>query len=96
MNEELKELVVETAMDLGNEAIDSCGDLGIETMLFGNEGLLDSMGLVSLVIAVEQAIEDKFGKNVALADDKALSQSKSPYRTVGTLIDYAAAQLAGD
>lgn len=96
MNEELAMIVIETARELGEEAIDSCSDFGIDTKLFGKEGLLDSMGLVTLVIAAEQAIEDKFGQSVVLADEKALSQSKSPYRTVRTLVEYAAAQLTGD
>ena len=56
---------------------------------------LDSMALVSLVIAVEQAIEEKYGVAVALADEKALSQRSSPYRTVNSLAAYAAAELAG-
>ena len=42
---------------------------------------------------VEQEIEDRHGTSVALADEKALSQSSSPYRTVGTLAEYAAAAL---
>ncbi len=63
------------------------------TRLFGQDGLLDSMALVSLVIAVEQQIADRYGKGVALADEKALSQRSSPYRTVETLADYALSQL---
>jgi acyl carrier protein len=64
------------------------------TRLFGSEGILDSMGLVSLVVAVEQAIDDEYGVAVALADEHALSQRHSPYRTIGTLADYAGAELA--
>ena len=41
-----------------------------ETRLFGEAGLLDSMGLVSLIVAVEQAIGDECGASVALADEK--------------------------
>ncbi|MEM8815854.1 MAG: acyl carrier protein [Pseudomonadota bacterium] len=97
MKEELTKLVIQTAKDLGEEAIDNCDDFSAGTRLFGDDGLLDSMGLVSLVIAVEQSIEDEYGQVVALADEKALSQSNSPYRTVATLVDYAHSQMpAGD
>jgi len=41
------------------------------------------------MVAVEQAIEDELGVSVSLADERALSQRTSPYRTVGTLADYA-------
>ncbi len=59
------------------------------TELFGESGLLDSVGLVSLVVAVEQTIEDEFGVIVSLADERAMSQKKSPYRTIATLAAYA-------
>lgn len=93
MNDDVLEVVLSTAAEIGDPAIDACDDFGVDTKLFGKEGLLDSMGLVTLVIAVEQNIEDRFGKSVALADEKALSQSRSPYRTVGTLVEYASEQL---
>ena len=64
-------------------------DLGRATPLFGDRGMLDSLTLVALVVAVEQAIEDELGASVSLADEKALSQKHSPYRTIGSLADYA-------
>jgi acyl carrier protein len=70
-------------------AMDAPGPLDEGTRLFGRDGLLDSMGLVTLVVAVEQAIEDEYGVSVSLADDRALSQRTSPYRTVGSLAEYA-------
>ena len=51
--------------------------------------------VVSLVIAVEQAIEERYDLSIGLADEKALSQKNSPYRTVRTLADYAAGEIAG-
>ncbi len=84
------ELVCEVAEEQGIE-LDAQPD--VETALFGEQGLFDSMGLVSLVIAVEQAIEERHDAAVALADEKALSQTNSPYRSVGTLAEYAAAQM---
>ncbi len=96
MKEELIGLIVEAARELDEQqelVLD--GELGEDTPLFGENGLLDSMGLVSLVIAVEQAIEDKYDLSVALADEKALSQKHSPYRTVRALAEYAAEGIAG-
>ena len=59
-----------------------------KTVLFGNEGVLDSLGLVNLVIAIEQNIEDEYGISLALADERAMSQKHSPFRTIGSLVDY--------
>jgi D-alanine--poly(phosphoribitol) ligase subunit 2 len=61
---------------------------GPEAPLFGAQGVLDSLGLVTLLVAVEQAIEEAFGIPLVLADEKALSRGKSPFRTVGALAQY--------
>jgi acyl carrier protein len=95
MTEELTELIIAATRDLSAEqGIDAPADLGPATRLFGESGLLDSMALVSLVIAVEQAIEEKYQVAIALADEKALSQRSSPYRTIDSLASYAAGELA--
>ena len=59
-----------------------------DTVLFGENGKLDSLGLINLVVAVEQNIEDEFDVTITLADERAMSQETSPFRTVGTLTDY--------
>jgi acyl carrier protein len=59
-----------------------------DTVLFGRSGQLDSLGLVSLIVAVEQNIQDKFGTEVTLADERALSQQNSPFKTIATLSEY--------
>ena len=93
MRDELVELVIETARDLGDDELGLTEALTAETRLFGKDGVLDSMGLVTLVVSLEQAIEDKFDVHASLADEKALSQARSPFRTVAALADYAAAQI---
>jgi acyl carrier protein len=64
------------------------------TILFGKSGQLDSLGLVSLIVAVEQNIEDEFGVGITLADERAMSQQNSPFKTVAALSDYVALLLA--
>jgi acyl carrier protein len=94
MTDELVALIVTATREVSAEQdLDIGADLDADSRLFGEKGLLDSMALVSLVIAVEQAIEQKYGKSIALADEKALSQRSSPYRTIGSLAAYAAQQL---
>jgi acyl carrier protein len=86
----VKQLTLEELAAQGSEAP---GDLGPDTHLFGKEGLLDSMALVSLVMSLEQQIADQFGAEIALADDKALSQKHSPFRTIGSLAAYASGEI---
>jgi len=59
-----------------------------ETALFGNAGVLDSLGLINLITASEQAVEKKFGIKITLTDERVISQNSSPFETVGSLIDY--------
>lgn len=61
-----------------------------ETIIFGRDGLLDSIALVSFILDVEEAIRAKTGVSVTLADERAMSQTRSPFRRVSSLADYAA------
>ena len=65
-----------------------------ETILFGKSGRLDSLGLVSFIVAVEQNIQDEFGTEITLADERAMSQQHSPFRSIGALSDYVSLLLA--
>lgn len=90
MRTELVSLIVKAIQEIGEDGrLPLPASLDGDTALFGRNGLLDSLGLVTLVVAVEQAIEDELGISLSLADERALSQRASPYRTVGTLADYA-------
>ena len=62
--------------------------IGPETVLLGKSAVLDSLGLVRLVLEVEQRIAEKFDWSVTLADERAMSQHRSPFRTVSTLAEY--------
>lgn len=59
-----------------------------DTVLFGSSGRLDSLGLVNLIVSTEERIEDEFGVAITIADERAISQENSPFRTLGTLSEY--------
>jgi hypothetical protein len=60
------------------------------TKLFGEQGALDSLGLVNFLLALEGRIADDFGQPVTLVSERALSQRSSPFATVASLAEYAA------
>ncbi len=60
----------------------------IDTDLFGRSGNLDSMGLVTLIVTTEQKIEEELGVSITIADERAMSQKNSPFKTIGTLAEY--------
>jgi acyl carrier protein len=59
-----------------------------ETSLLGAQSVLDSLHLVSLLIAIEQEVADAIGVTLTLADERALSMKESPFRTIQSLASY--------
>jgi len=64
------------------------GDLNEATRLIGQQGVLTSLELVTLLFNVEQTISDELNTAITLADERAMSQEKSPFRTIGSLAQY--------
>lgn len=62
--------------------------LSPDTRLYGNGGWLDSMGLVNLIVLVEERIFDEFGIEITLSDDRLFSSQDNPFRTIMTLSEY--------
>jgi acyl carrier protein len=62
-----------------------------QTVLVGPDAVLDSLGVVQLIVEVEQRVEGEHSISVTLANDKAMSQKNSPFRTVGVLTDHVIA-----
>lgn len=82
--------VIYSAIDEINEskAIDELVEKSTDTVLFGATGKLDSLGLVNLIVTTEEKIEDEFDTSITLADERAMSESNSPFKTVESLVNY--------
>ena len=61
---------------------------GEETHLVGRRAVLDSLGMVTLIVDLEQRIEEEYDVALTLADDRAMSQKNSPFLSVRSLTDY--------
>ena len=59
-----------------------------ETSLFGRASDLDSLGLINLVVAIEENVERTLHLPITLVDDRALSAAVSPFATVESLTNY--------
>lgn len=94
MRKKAVELVIsgleELNEDLGLESLKNPNE---DTSIFGGPGSIDSLSLVTLIVAIEGETEECFGQRVALADEKAMSQRNSPYRSVGALADFIVSRL---
>lgn len=91
------ESIIINQIETYNQSADKKIDLsaGNDTVLFGRGSVIDSIDFVSLIIDIEQAVEDKTGKHVTLSDERAFSRKNSPFRTVATLADYINGELNG-
>jgi acyl carrier protein len=87
--DEVMKVVLESVAEL-NLQLDASQQLELtpNTQLFGRGSRLDSLGLVNLIVLVEEKAADTFGKSVTIADERAMSQKSSPFRTVRTLSEY--------
>lgn len=59
-----------------------------DTVIFGIDSALDSIGLVNFITIIEQKIEEETGRFITIADERAMSMKNSPFKTVGTLKEY--------
>lgn len=64
-----------------------------DTALFGESGKLDSLGLINLIVGVEENVAEAFDVAINLADESALSGADSPFQTVRTLADHVSLLL---
>ncbi len=88
------ELVREVVSEIGKEhGYEGLVNPTAETPVFGGDSGIDSLTLVRIVAELERAAEAKFGRNVVLADERAMSRRNSPFRTVGTLSEFLAERL---
>lgn len=89
------DLILAALQDVLAGIDDGAVALDENTRLIGRSAVLDSMGLVTLIVEVEQRLETDHDLVVVLADDRAMSQTRSPFLSVGTLADYVM-QLAAE
>lgn len=65
-----------------------------DTPLLGPQAAVDSLGLVMIVTAFEAKLNETFDAGLVLASEAAMSMRRSPFRSVGALVEYAEQLLA--
>lgn len=81
--------IIFDALDVANQTLNQ-GDqifISADTKLYGQDGQLESMGLVALLIDIEEALLDE-DVVVSLSDERAMSMTNSPFRDVPALVGY--------
>ena len=94
MKEEIVNLIIEALREQGRGSGNAeLAEPKPETRLIGEKSALDSIGLVSLIVDVEERIADRYGRSIVLADERAMSMRQSPFRRVESLADYIVEKL---
>lgn len=74
------------------EAVDQNGGdvaaVNVDTVIVGPGAVIDSIGVVSLIVDIEQRLEMEHQVSVTLANDRAMSQRNSPFRTPAVLAEH--------
>lgn len=82
-------IIYEALENINLERIDKDPiEISEATRLFGEKGELDSLELVSLVVDVEERVEDEFGTMLSLTNEAVLNQNPSPFSSVKALSAY--------
>ena len=89
MNDKIMKIILDTVQEYNkdlnkNDHISSDLDLPI----YGGHTNLDSIGLVSFIVSLEQNLEDALNKTISLADERAMSQKNNPYASLNSLCEY--------
>lgn len=66
-----------------------------KTVLLGENSVLDSMGLVNVIVDIEAIFFDD-GIEITLTSEKAMSRRNSPFRTIETLAEFIKEQINGN
>jgi len=96
LGEDAIQQVVLQALAAVNLGRDEASQLAVspDAPVFGPDSLLDSLGLVGLLLDIEEGLQ-AIGCNVVLSDERAVSQKRSPFRSVQTLVAYISAAAQG-
>lgn len=89
MRNEILQVILDSVASVNQTLEDQLPiNLGENCPLYGDSSPLDSIALVTLIVKVEQDIEDKFNVPIILANEKAMSRRNSPFLSIGTLTNY--------
>lgn len=89
IKKQVQEIIISTTREIGKED-NKPGLINADksTRLYGQDGPLDSLGLVRLISEIEEKLYEAFHKDIAIANEKAMSRKSSPFLNISTLTDF--------
>ncbi|AAP76690.1 hypothetical protein LS66_006165 [Helicobacter sp. MIT 03-1614] len=88
MKEKIQNVIFEALRNLADEIQhDELKTPTLETKIYGIDGHLDSLALVSFIADLEEMLS-ALNIHIVLADEKTMSARNSPFKDVATLTSY--------
>lgn len=81
------EIVLNALRNL-NDELENKIEVRSDTRLFGEDAVIDSLALVSVIVDVETEASAALGRQISLTDDQAISQEVSPFTSPDALATY--------
>lgn len=89
MKEKIQSLIYKCLQNLSDELENTeLKKPNENTKIYGKDGNLDSLALVSLISDLEMMLNEEMKLDITLADEKAMSEKNSPFKDVKTLNEY--------
>jgi len=89
MKNKIEKIIIDILKEFNEELEnDALNNPTPKTKLYGTNGVLDSLALVSFITDLEEVISEEFDEEIVLADEKAMSATASPFRNVESLTNY--------
>lgn len=73
-------------------SINLSAKINLDTPLIGSSRLIDSMGLVNILVDIENALVEE-NYEILIMSENAMSLKISPFRTIGALIQYISREI---
>lgn len=89
--------MIDIVQKIINESIDEINDFlpqdnqltkDEDQLLYGSNGVLDSMAIINFCLMVEEKFAEEFSKKISLIDDNAFSEEMLPIESVRNLKAY--------
>ncbi len=89
MYEQIK-AIIEEVIRLQDSLLEKSIDIskGESSPLFGANGQIDSLTLVSIIVGIEERIKKELGIEVQLADTSDLPETETPFVSLGAISNY--------
>lgn len=90
--ENIKNIVINSIKEYCENNEIQVKELTKDTPLIGRDSILDSMGLVNVIVDIETAFLDE-DVEISLTSEAAMSSRISPFRSIGSLCSFIERQI---